>query len=222
MGKSGGVAALVLLALPAWAGADEPEERESEWEMPAGEAWSQEGFRVQIRVGRDLVSGLDGAPNSSGIAIAVEPGIRLSEDFSLSATLRYSVLADTGFEGLRWTTTADATWHPWGGFFLAAGVGYAGLIGNRGGFDESLQRRCDGSGAVLLARTGWLFALGELFSMGPVVQLDEQWTRCPAEDWAIADEVPAGEEVPGIEEREGEAFTWRHRTLHFAWSFAWR
>jgi len=205
MWKRGGPLLLALLApLPA-AGDEEPSERESEYEMPASEAWALPGFRVQLRFGRDSLVGGDGAPDASGWSFTVEPGIRLSASFSLSATLRYAALVE-GFEGVRYTTSGDATWHPFDGFFLAAGIGYAGLVGN-----AALTGRCDGDGVVLLARTGWLIAAGELFATGPVIQLDQQWTGCGTEAWDW-------EEEEAIESSR----TWSHRSLHFSWSLAWR
>lgn len=221
----GGIAALALLVHPAVAAAgDEPEERESQYEMPAGEAWGLSGFRVQIRLGYESLAQDDGiGPDAGGLTLGVEPGVRLSEHFSLSATLRYSRLTGS-FDGMRWSSTADATWHPFGGgLFLAGGIGYAGLLGNRR-WDEPLPHRCDGHGFVALARTGWLFPLGELFSTGPVVQLDEQWTRCAgAPRQVILDEpAPDGPDEYETGFVDGERYSWRHRTLHFAWSFAWR
>jgi len=196
MGKAAGPLLAVLLALPA-PGAAEPVERESEYEMPAAEAWRQPGFRVQLRFGLDDLVGTD-APDASGFSFAVEPGIRLSESFTISAALRYAVL-DVGLQGVRYTTTADLTWHVWDGLFLAGGFGYAGLVA------DATFRGCDGQGIAALARTGWLLATGEIFATGPVVQLDQQWTWCRS----------SGGWDPG--ER-----LWRHRTLHFSWSLAWR
>jgi len=227
MERIGGILALsALLAWPAMAGAavPEPEERESEYEMPAGEAWRQPGFRVQLRVGHESVADDDGlGPDAAGLTLGVEPGIRLSRWFSLSATLRYTRLVG-GFDGMRWSSTADLTWHPWGGgFFLAAGVGYAGLLGNRE-FDISRPSRCDGDGLVALARTGWLFPMGELFSTGPIVQLDEQWTRCAGEEREVFAGEPSPESPASFDTKfvRGEGFSWRHHSLHFAWSLAWR
>lgn len=227
MERIGGILALSLLvAVPAVAAADdEPEERESEYEMPAGEAWQLPGFRVQLRVGRESVSADDDVgPDASGLSLDVEPGMRLSRHFTLSATLRYTLLGGA-FSGTRWTTSADLAWHPWaGGFFLAGGVGYAGMFGNREVTAPGPQR-CDGDGIVALARTGWLFPLGELFSTGPVVQLDEQWTRCAGEEREVIDGTPLPDFPDGEPETRfvrGKPFSWRHRTLHLAWSLAWR
>jgi hypothetical protein len=199
MVKSGGLLALALLVLPVGSRADEPAERESEYEMPAAEAWALPGFRVQLRFGRDWLTGDDGlAPDTSGDSFSVEPGIRLSSAFSISATLRYAALVD-GFTGVRYSTSGEAAWHPYDGFFLAGGIGYAGLVGS------SFLQDCDGDGVLLLARTGWLLAAGEIFATGPVVQLDEQWTWCGRRS--------SFDDTNGV---------WRHRSLHFSWSLAWR
>lgn len=194
-----------LLGAPALALASEPVERESEWEQSALEAWEEPGFRLQLRTGFDSLTASGGeAPDAGGISIEVEPGVRLNRAFSLSVTLRYTVLSG-GVDGLRWSTTADATWHPGLGFFLAAGLGYGGILG------EGFLRDCDGSGVAVLGRTGWLIAAGEIFATGPVLQIDHQWTRCDS--------------LFGIDEEDGSSgrrSTWKHRTLHLAWSFAWR
>lgn len=212
MGKRGGLLLLALLLAPLPAlGQGEPAERESEYEMPAGEAWALPGFRVQLRFGRDSLTGAgDGAPDASGWSFAVEPGIRLSESFSLAATLRYAALID-GFEGVRYSTSGEFAWHPFGGFFLGTGVGYAGLVGS------SAFGSCDGDGVMLLARTGWLIPVGELFATGPVVQLDQQWTSCSYEEEFFEEDEEWGNWTYRTTER-----TWSHRTLHFSWSLAWR
>lgn len=225
----GGMAALLLLGAPVIAGAEEePEARESEFELPASEAWEQEGFRVQLRLGKETLTPDDAAsPESSGWALSVEPGIRLSRWWSLSGTLRYAVLSE-GFDGLRWSTTADLTFHPWHGLFLATGLGYGGVLGNRS-FSGSGPSRCDGDAFVALGRAGWLIPMGELFAMGPVVQLDAQFTRCAARD-SGGDQFEEEGGVGPVEIRKSHegsssgqpAFWWQHHTLQFAWSLAWR
>lgn len=217
MGRFGGVATVLVAVMgPSVANAaDEPKIRESEYEMGAAEAWAQEGFRIQLRFGTESLKPLEksGVPGGAW-AIGVEPGVRLSRFWSLSANLRYSVLTDS-LEGLRWSTTADLGFHPYGGSFIAAGIGYGGLLANH--WDDSGYRECDGHAVVALAKVGWLFAVGELFATGPVVQFDAQSTSC-------------GNSVDDSFDEEGFASPsarprstwWSHRTLNLSWSVAWR
>lgn len=163
------ILALTLLAAPLAKAA--PQDRISEIVPTALEAWEREGFRVQLRLGFESLEpeGLQRRLSSDGLdhfSLAVEPGVRLSRWWSLSTSLRYTVLADQ--LGLRWTTSADATFHPFHGFHLAAGIGYGGMLGDL----------CTGSGVALLARAGWLIPMGEIFAMGPVLQTDWQNTDC--------------------------------------------
>lgn len=197
---AGALLLFLLAAFPAAGGAEEPVERESEYEMEASEAWRQPGFRVELRLGRDNLSGVRHAPDAGGFAFSVSPGIRLSEHFTLSAGLRYTALYGDVW-GLRYGATADLTWHAWKGGFLAAGFGHAGLVAESR--DWSRFQSCDGYGVVALARTGWLFPLGEVFATGPVLQWDHQWIYCS--DRPLA-----------------ESPIWQHHTLHFSWSLAWR
>lgn len=214
------LACWAIAAMPAVAtGSEEPVVRESEFELPAAEAWQQEGFRVQLRFGTESLTGLDStSPAGGGWAIGVEPGVRLSRYWSLSASLRYSVLNEE-VQGLRWSTTADLTFHPYGGLFLAVGAGYGGLLTTHwesGG--------CQGHAIVGLGRLGWLFSVGEIFSTGPMLQVDAQATRCgnrDEEDGGFGDEdMPSG----GFRSNESSrrSLWWYQRTVNFSWSVAWR
>lgn len=185
--------ALLLLLLPRGAIA-ESRDRISEIEPTALEAWESHGFRVQLRFGLESLLPSD-APTRlidqgmDHFAIAVEPGVRWNRWWSFSGTMRYAILAER--DGLRWTTTGDVSFHPFHGFFLSGGVGYGGMLGDL----------CDGSGLALVARTGWLLPLGEVFATGPVAQTDLQHTRC---------------------RRDGPDRPFRHLSHSVSWSFAWR
>lgn len=224
MGKFGGVvaclAAIAVAPLPAQGDTADPQVRESEFELPAAEAWQQEGFRIQLRFGTESLSTLGVGPFGGGWAIGVEPGVRLSRFWSLSASLRYSVLNED-IEGLRWSTTADLTFHPWGGIFLATGLGYGGLIAS--GWESDDWNRCEGHAIVALGRVGWLFSLGELFSTGPVVQFDAQATKCGnRSDEGDFDDFDGPIEEPRPASRGRRSVWWSHRTLNLSWSVAWR
>ena len=199
----------VFVAVLGWMLAAEAQadvvERESEIEVPASEAWQREGFRVQLRLGSGSATGAADAPNAGGMSFEVEPGVRLSRYWSLSSTLRYGAFEGGDFEALRWSTTADLSFHPWGGSFVAVGLGYAG-VSNFGGTPVN----CDG--ALALGRVGWLFALGPIFATGPQVQYDLQYGFCS---------VSSYEDDDGVFRRGGDV-EWLHRTLQFAWSLAWR
>lgn len=220
MKKFGGIATCVAaaIALQAAPVAADPEVRESEYELPAAEAWQQEGFRIQLRFGTESLAGVnDGGPSGSGWAIAVEPGVRLSRLWSLSANLRYSVLSEE-MAGLRWSTTADVSFHPWGGLFLAVGAGYGGLLA-KAWSDTGDWGGCQGHAAVALGRLGWLFAVGEIFATGPVVQFDVQTTRCgEREEGGSYVEGPDGDRWVA----DRSSVWWTQRTLNLSWSVAWR
>ncbi|HLV61251.1 MAG TPA: hypothetical protein VKY51_07610 [Fredinandcohnia sp.] len=169
-----------------------PVERVSEWEPTATEAWRESGFRIQLRVGLETLSDVTttvarGLSQGGALAFGVEPGIRLGRWFSISGTLKYSAVAGAA---LRWTNTLDLTLHPFHGFFLAGGFGYGGLM----------HSDCNGGGLVLVARAGWLIPLGQVFSTGPVAQVDAQSP--------IACDFGAT--------------TGRFTSRTLSWSFAWR
>jgi len=201
----------------------EPIERTGEILLTPSESWAEPGFRVQLKVGTERLSPLDDEPSGGGLSLTAEPGVRLSRYWSLSAALRYTVLNGSS-TGLRWSTTADVSFHPVGGLFLSVGAGYAGLMMQSNEWFGSFAS-CTGSGAAVLGRIGYLIPLGELFATGPVIQTDAQWVRCGQSD---VESIPAIPE-PGFEEvpfpspsRTPASRTWRHRSLHFSWSLAWR
>ncbi len=211
------LACLITLLAGANAAADSPIDRISEQLLSAGEAWQQPGFRIQLRVGTEDLIGLNTVPEGGGISLSAEPGVRLSRWFSLSATLHYTILSGE-LEGLRWSGTGDVSFHPAGGLFVAAGFGYAGIMAD-GSYDQGYVS-CTGSGLATVGRLGWLIPLGDVFAMGPVVQADLQWTRCP--DRSDSDVGYMETDFPPRWEPPRPPTTWRHRSLHFAWSFAWR
>lgn len=152
---------LLFLGLASPAAAT-PKDRVSEWEPTATQAWGESGFRVQLRFGSEMIEELEPSLNPRRrFSFAAEPGIRLGRWFSISGTLRYTVVRT----GLRWTNSADLILHPFHGFHVAAGVGYGGVW----------IHNCSGGNAVFLTRVGWLIPLGQVFSMGPAMQWD--WQR---------------------------------------------
>jgi len=117
-------------------------------------------------------------------------------------------------EGLRWSGTADLTFHPWAGLFVSAGGGYGGLMVDS--FLGFFSAPCTGTGPAVGAKAGWLFPVGSLFATGPVVGTQMQWVHCAKGDsqgFETEFEEPIGPLSTG---------TWRHRSVHIGWSLAWR
>lgn len=213
----------LFFAPAALAEEDEPIERVSEAILTPGEAWEEPGFRIQLRLGSESVEASDRISGGSGLVISAEPGVRLSRWWSVSADLTYTVLSGE-LNGLRWSGTADLTFHPWAGLFLSAGAGYAGLMADAFVAHESFVS-CTGSGAAASLRAGWLFPVGDLFATGPMIESRWQWTQCgrggDGGSGTMVDEQP--EEWPDRSLTVPEPpSVWRLRTLHFAWSLAWR
>lgn len=176
-------------------------DRISEWEPSATEAWAEKGFRIQLRFGTDSVSNVDGrapgwfTPEYSPFSFTAEPGIRLSCWFSVSASLRYSL----AMSGIRWSNTADLSFHLFHGLYVAAGVGYGGVMG----------RPCEGGGGlVTIGRAAWLFPLGQVFATGPAVQ------------WEWQDRLRCG--GPRSEKDRSPRYDFGFRSSSLGWTLAWR
>lgn len=193
--------------------ADEPADRVSEELLTAGESWEEPGFRIRLEVGTEDLVPAAGLPAGSGLSLSAEPGFRLSRWWSISVDLTYTIVGGE-MEGLRWSGTADLTFHPWSGLFVSAGAGYGGLMVDS--FIGFLSAPCTGTGPAVAAKAGWLFPVGSLFATGPVVGTQMQWVHCPT--YEVSDR-----DVEGFEELFGPPpTTWRHRSLHLGWSLAWR
>ena len=179
--------AVQAAAAPA-ASVPEPTERLSDVLETANEAWAKEGFRLALRFGWESVGvlGPDYAPSGSGFLFALHPNVRLSEQWSAGAMLQYS-LVNYGASGVRFVTGLTVGWHPWRGLELELGAAYAG----------QLVEGCDGQGGSGQLRLGYLFAAGDLFATGPVLQGEIMGTRCSGEFWV-------------------------QRQLQASWAFAWR
>lgn len=163
-------------------------ERVSAYEPTATEAWAEKGFRIQLRFGLESLELIhDHQLMEQRFSFAAEPGIRLGSIVSVAGTLRYTVLPT----GLRWTNTADLGLHLFHGLYLAAGLGYGGVW----------TLDCSGGSLVNTLRLGWLFPLGQVFSMGPAAQMDWQ---------SSIDCDDGGKSLPNFE------------TANFSWTFGWR
>lgn len=198
------LAPFLVLLLAAAAGAEEIE-RSSVPVRPrteAREGWRSPGFRMELQPGYQLLSNrTDGdrlAPSGNGISLGIEPGLRLSRSFALSAGLRYALVPSRrvgseleGYEvsgGLSWTTTLDVTWFPVDQLFLGAGAGYGGMLTD-----------CHATGVAALVRAGAQLVVTDLFAMGPLAQVGGTVLGC-------------GEGRPAR----------LHDSVFLAWAFAWR
>lgn len=216
-----------LLAAPLPATATEPATRVSETASTARSEWDVTGFRLQLRFGWEQMHERAPAPPLGAVAVSIEPGWRLTRWFSVGAGLRYSVINSDPWRGVRWSTTLDGTLHPWNGAFLALGGGYGGMLMQKQvppsyyvvtpqeqasppkGFKALV--RCNGDGAVVLARAGFLLPIAAGFSTGPVIQGDLQATRC------------AGNYVdPRVAAWARSVEWWWYSTIQVGWSLAWR
>jgi hypothetical protein len=213
--------AAVALMAAAPVRAAEPVTRTSDAPVDFDMAWLEPGFRMQLRFGYESLRGHPPAPPLPAFAVAIEPSYRLSEQLSLGLGLRYSVLLGD-WTGLRWNTSGDFSWHPTPGAYVAVGGGYGGMLGERvqyevdydedgsyttgDGPEGSRLLSCAGHGVVALARAGFLFAVGDLFSTGPVLQADVQRTRCK------------GTSLGGHLRTE----VWWQPSWQMSWAFTWR
>ena len=185
--------------------------------------WATRGFRLQLRIGWEALLAELPAPGLTAVGLVIEPGVRLSARWSVDLDLRYTV-ANGRWKGLRWSTTLDGTLHPTRSTQLTLGVGYGGLQLRkkleradlllstwRKPRQDSKLITCEGDGAVALARVGYLFAVGELFSTGPAVQADLQATPCIGYTLNVRT-------ASWIWAREW----WWHKSVQVSWSLAWR
>jgi hypothetical protein len=189
------------------------------------DAWNNPGLRVALGYGYGSVSGTYPALSFRSHSFALRPSVRLDSSWSAGLTLLYG----TGPNGVRWSMTAEPTFHPWRQLSLSVGVGYGGLSVSdffRGGFYPSDAQEvsrelgaaeplssCTGSALSSLARADYLFVVGPLFASGPFLQAHAQWTRCR-------------ESFGSTETDTGLPTTytqwWRQTGLTFGWWFAWR
>lgn len=166
----------------------EVKERVSETLQTGTEAWAEQGFRLALRFGWESVGGLSElAPSGSGFVFAIQPSVRLSPRWSAGVLLQYSLVHYDG-AGVRFVTGLTVGLHPWRGLQIELGAAYAG----------QLVDGCDGIGGSGQLRVGYLFAVGELFSTGPVLQGEIMGTKC------------------------GGTQGWAQRQLQASWAFAWR
>lgn len=194
-------------------------------------AWQTPGFRLQLGYGYGLARGLSGAPDMDLHIIIMRAGARLDRDWSLLASFQYAV-AGGQVLGMRYSGTLDPTWHFHGGFELAVGAGFAGIVDGGSGRPEpdAAQRdglvasytlpdntrllpSCSGVGTLALARVGWTGVIGPLAATTFSLQADGQWTGCTEE---------LGRVEPDTARPIVRRQWWAHQGLALTWTVAWR
>jgi hypothetical protein len=191
-----------------------------------GEAWENPGLRVALGYGYLVLRGSGPAWSFNSQSVALRPSVRIDRYWEVGTTLLYG----TGPNGLRWSVTAEPSFHPVKRLAVGLGLGYGGLSisdpnrssGNLRGPDEAVSRTlsdderlqsCTGSALSGLGRAEYLFVVGPLFSTGPYVQAQAQWTRC---------EVQFGR----VDQETGKPIVltqwWRQQGAMLGWWFTWR
>ena len=141
-------------------------------------------------------------------------------------------IASGGIVGMRFSGTLEPTWHVYGGWEVALGAGFAGIVeGNSGRletdaaqrnelvasytFDDNskLLRACSGVGAAALARVGWTWVIGHLAATTFSAQVDGQWTGCQEDTGRVEPDT-----ATAIVRRQW----WGHLGRALTWTVAWR
>jgi hypothetical protein len=189
------------------------------------DAWQSPGLRVQLGYGYSVVHGWGAAWSFRSQSVMLRPGVRIDRYWALGVALLYG----TGPGGVRWSVTAEPSFHPWRQLALTVGLGYGGLAVSGGGPSSGLRgpdqvvsrnltdgetmETCTGSAVSSLLRAEYLFVVGPLFATGPYVQGSGQWTRCQ-------------ETFGRIEPETGRPVVltqwWRQAGVSMGWWFAWR
>lgn len=209
-------------ALPSRALAQDsaPADRLSEAPVDLEAAWRESGFRLSLGFGYEHFAEATSPQRTRDVVIAIEPAVRLRGAWSTSILLRYGI-ASGDYEGIRWTVTPTATWHPSDRTWLSVGAGYGGLLLDASGFTSDYELECDGDGIGAIGRAGFAWQVGELFAHGPAVHADFQLTRCALDDFS--DAVTPSSDVTLEGESERQTLQWRrHFSAGLVWMLTWR
>jgi len=155
------------------------------------ELWARPGLRVELAVEGGLLAPNGPAPRIWGITFHLRTRLRIDRLWSMAATFGYTV-ARGSYTGVRWTALVEPIFHPIPSLGISLAAGYGGLsVGNPNvHFDPSAETasrtlasnerlsNCTGSAYVAQARVEYLFVVGPLFSTGPYLLADGQWTGC--------------------------------------------
>jgi hypothetical protein len=185
-------------------------------------AWGAPGLRVALGYGYGTVIGSGPALSFRSHTFGLRPSLRLDPSWSAAVAIMYG----TGPLGVRWSMTAEPTFHPWRQLSLSVGVGYGGLFivdtqPTGPPIREAVTRdltpderlgSCTGGALSTLGRVDYLFVVGPLFATGPFLQAHAQWTRCRENQ---GDDEATGRKI---------VFTqwWRQRGATLGWWFVWR
>jgi hypothetical protein len=155
------------------------------------ELWAQPGLRVELAVEGGLLAPNGPAPRIWGITFHLRTRLRIDRLWSMAATFGYTV-ARGDYTGVRWTAVVEPIFHPIPSLGISLAAGYGGLsISNPNvrfnASQETASRtlgpnerinNCTGGAYVAQARVEYLIVVGPLFSTGPYLLADGQWTSC--------------------------------------------
>lgn len=193
------------------------------------EAWRHPGVRVGLGYALEGVAGVEAAPGGVAHSALLRIGARLDPDWSLFLSLRYGVLPGA-YPGLRYSGVVEPALHLFDHLTLSAGAGVAGFVyastgrptpEPQGGIVATLSvpasgprlGACAGVGVIAVARAEYAWVVSELFSTGPALQVDLQWTACRQ---SLGRSDPDTAEPIELEQR------WRHFSASLGWLVWWR
>jgi hypothetical protein len=147
--------------------------------------------------------------------MGIEPGVRLSPSFELSAGLRYALVPGRELKlgpadfynvasGVSWAVTANATWFVSQAIYLGAGLGYAGMRADD----------CQATGGTVLVRAGARLVVNDLFAMGPLLQVGGSVLGCRKASGIYV--ASNGQFAQGADR------VWLHDAVFLAWNLSWR
>lgn len=210
-----GAPASIALAQPAPVA-----DRLSEAPVDIDAAWRESGFRLSLGFGYERLASIASPQRTRDVLVDIEPAVRLGAHWSTSILLRYGI-ASGDYEGIRWSVTPTATWHPSDRTWLSVGAGYGGLLLEASGFTADYELECDGDGVASTLRTGIAWPVGELFAHGPALHADFQLTRCALDEFADAVSPSTDGTLAGESERR--SLHWRrHFAAGLVWVATWR
>ncbi len=195
--------------------------------------WTQAGFRLELGFAYGQLWGQDGAPDGRLLGPMLRLGARVSREWSLLASLEYvSASATGGLSGLRYGGTLEPTWHVTENLELALGLGFGGMVEGRTlrPDPDAAQRAslnnsytfpdanpplssCSGVGPVAVFRARWAWLLGPRSSMGPSLEIFEQYTGCTDDTGRVEPDT-----ARPIVRRQW----WPHLGGTLSWGFMWR
>ena len=196
--------------------------------------WIEPGFRLALGYGYGLYTDLGHDVDLSAHAISFRPHVRLSEHWAVGATINYSVSRGDLVQGLRWSTTLEATYYWLDQLGLSVGAGLGGLWLTCSQYDYGLcepylelgrteesryltEREriadCEGGGLVGVARLDYNIVAGSNFASGPFVDFTAQRVRCVERTEKTSQETGRPIEIWAH---------WSHLGVNAGWWLTWR